>query len=88
MANRSPSYCPSKPFPRHIALEQPVISSVHGYLFNATLHGSKWLTGGTAGPEGNIFNMFLVAAGILLLSKRYPRVKYPLAVTDPWPLQN
>lgn len=63
-------------------------TSVHGYLFNATLHGSKWLTGGTAGPEGNIFNVFLVAAGILLLSKRYPRVKYPLAVTDPWPLQN
>ena len=47
-------------------------TSVHGYLFNATLHGSKWLTGGTAGPEGNIFNVFLVAAAILLLSQTLP----------------
>jgi hypothetical protein len=50
---------------------------VHGYLFNASLHGNPWLTGGRAGPEGSIFNVFLVAAGILLLSKVYPRVKYP-----------
>jgi uncharacterized protein len=51
-------------------------NQVQGHLFNASLHGSKWLSGGT-GPEGNIFNVFLVAVGILLLSRVYPHVKYP-----------
>jgi uncharacterized protein len=54
-------------------------TSAHRYLFNASLHGNKWLTGGSAGPEGNIFNVFLVAAGMVLLSKVYPHVKYPTA---------
>jgi uncharacterized protein len=52
-------------------------TKVAGHLFNASLHGSRWLSGGDAGPEGNIFNIFLVAAGILLLSRVYPQVKYP-----------
>jgi uncharacterized protein len=51
-----------------------------GHLSSAALHGSLWFTGGVAGPEGNVFNVFLVAAGILLLSKVYPQVKYPTAV--------
>ncbi len=55
-------------------------ASVRGHLSNASMHGSLWLTGGAAGPEGNIFNVFLVAAAILLLLKVYPQVKYPTAV--------
>jgi len=27
-----------------------------GHLSNASLHGAKWLTGGTVGPEGSIFS--------------------------------
>jgi uncharacterized protein len=50
----------------------------HGSLFNASMHGKPWLTGGTAGPEGNTFDVFLVAAGMLLLCRAYPEVKYPL----------
>jgi uncharacterized protein len=50
----------------------------HWSLFNASLHGNPWLTGGAAGPEGNIFNVFLVAAGILLLSRIYRQVRYPV----------
>jgi uncharacterized protein len=53
------------------------VASTHRSLFNASLHGKTWITGGAAGPEGNIFNVFLVAAGILLLSRVYPKVKYP-----------
>jgi uncharacterized protein len=53
-------------------------TSAHQSLFHASLHGKAWVTGGAAGPEGNIFNVFLVAAGILLFSKIYPRVKYPM----------
>jgi uncharacterized protein len=51
-------------------------TKVQGHLFNASLNGGKWLSGGDAGPEGNIFNVFLVAAGILLLFRVYPQVKY------------
>jgi uncharacterized protein len=55
-------------------------TQVQGHLFHASLHGSPWFSGGVAGPEGNIFNLFLVAAGMLLLSRIYPQVKYPVAV--------
>jgi membrane protease YdiL (CAAX protease family) len=55
-------------------------TQVQGHLFNASLQGSKWLTGGDAGPEANAFNVFLVIAGILLFSRIYPQVKYPIAV--------
>jgi membrane protease YdiL (CAAX protease family) len=48
-----------------------------GHVYSAEMHGSPWFTGGAAGPEGNIFNVFLVAVGIRLLSKVYPLVKYP-----------
>jgi uncharacterized protein len=51
-------------------------TKVLGHLFNASSHGNKWLSGGDAGPEGNIFNVFLVAVGILLLSRVYPRANY------------
>jgi uncharacterized protein len=57
-------------------------TQVQGHLFNASLHGSPWLSGGAAGPEGNIFNLFLVVAGMLLLSRTYPQVKYPVAVAE------
>jgi membrane protease YdiL (CAAX protease family) len=53
--------------------------AVQGQLFQATVHGSPWLSGGAAGPDGNIFNLVLVAASILLLSRLYPQVKYPPA---------
>ncbi len=50
-----------------------------GHLSNAAIRGNPWLTGGTAGPEGNIFNPLLFVAAILLLSRVYPRIKYPTA---------
>lgn len=54
-------------------------TKVQGHLFNASLHGSRWLSGGDGGPEGNIFNVFLVVVAILLLSRVYPLAKYPVA---------
>jgi uncharacterized protein len=51
-------------------------------LFNASLHGSAWLTGGAAGPEGNILNVILVGGAILLLSRAYPHSKYPSPGTE------
>jgi membrane protease YdiL (CAAX protease family) len=42
-----------------------------GHLSNASLHGAKWLTGGTVGPEGSVFNfltMGILAFAIHLFS--------------------
>jgi uncharacterized protein len=55
------------------------VPDARGHLSGATLQGSGWLSGGVAGPEGNIYNVFLIAAGMLLLSRIYPEVKYPAA---------
>jgi hypothetical protein len=48
-----------------------------GHLLNASLTGSKWLTGGTVGPEASIFDVIATGAGILLLAKMYPDARYP-----------
>jgi membrane protease YdiL (CAAX protease family) len=54
-------------------------SGIHavGHLFNASLLGPKWLSGGTVGPEASVFDVIVTVAGILLLAKLYPEAKYP-----------
>lgn len=37
-----------------------------GHLSNASLHGAKWLSGGTVGPEGSVFSFLTM--GILTLA--------------------
>ncbi len=52
-------------------------------MLNASLTGSKWLSGGTAGPEASVFDLVVTIAGILLLARIYPEAKYPvLALSD------
>ena len=49
-----------------------------GHLSNASLHGAKWLTGGSVGPEGSVFSfltMAILALGIHLL--------FPARKTEP-----
>jgi len=49
-----------------------------GHLSNASLHGAKWLTGGTVGPEGSVFSfltMGILAFAIHLL--------FPAKKTEP-----
>jgi uncharacterized protein len=48
-----------------------------GHLLNASLKGSKWLTGGTVGPEAGVFNVIVTTAGVVLLARLYPAAKYP-----------
>ncbi|HMK23567.1 MAG TPA: CPBP family intramembrane glutamic endopeptidase [Terriglobales bacterium] len=53
-----------------------------GHLLNTTLSGSKWMTGGTVGPEGSIVELLVVTAmmGLLLLRFRRPRrLRAPLS---------
>jgi membrane protease YdiL (CAAX protease family) len=54
-------------------------SGIHatGRLLNASLMGSKWLSGGSVGPEASVFDVAVTVAGILLLAKLYPQAKYP-----------
>jgi uncharacterized protein len=60
-------------------------SGIHatGHLFNASLMGSKWLSGGTVGPEASVFDLIVTFAGILLLAKIYPQAKYPALPSRP-----
>ncbi len=49
-----------------------------GHLSNASMHGARWLTGGTVGPEGSVFSfltMGILAIGIHFL--------FPAKKTEP-----
>ncbi len=54
-------------------------SGIHatGHMLNASLMGSKWLSGGSVGPEASVFDLIVTIAGILLLAKAYPQARYP-----------
>jgi membrane protease YdiL (CAAX protease family) len=43
-----------------------------GHLSNASLHGAKWLTGGTVGPEGSVFSFLTMAVLGLVVYWLYP----------------
>jgi membrane protease YdiL (CAAX protease family) len=49
-----------------------------GHLSNASLHGAKWLTGGTVGPEGSVFSFLTM--GILALAIH---LLFPAKRTEP-----
>ncbi len=49
-----------------------------GHLSNASLHGSNWVTGGSAGPEGSIFSFLTM--GILALAIHF---LFPARKTEP-----
>ncbi len=53
-----------------------------GHLSNASLHGAKWLTGGTVGPEGSVFSFLTM--GILALAIH---VLFPAKKKEPAPIQ-
>lgn len=48
-----------------------------GHMLKVSLTGSKWLSGGSVGPEASVFDLIVTIAGILLLAKLYPQAKYP-----------
>ncbi|MGC2466387.1 MAG: CPBP family intramembrane glutamic endopeptidase, partial [Candidatus Acidiferrum sp.] len=43
-----------------------------GHLSNATLHGPKWVTGGTAGPEASVFDFVILVVFFLIVHFLYP----------------
>lgn len=48
-----------------------------GHLLNSTLHGSAWMTGGTAGPEASLVELLVSVILLSLLIRRFPVIKYP-----------
>jgi membrane protease YdiL (CAAX protease family) len=48
-----------------------------GRFLNSTVQGPNWLTGGSAGPEGSIFALVVLAACALLIQVRFPKANYP-----------
>jgi hypothetical protein len=52
---------------------------VSGHLLNASFSGPAWLTGGTAGPEGSVLILTILAlASLALETARLPRTAQPL----------
>jgi hypothetical protein len=45
---------------------------VPGHLMSPSFHGSRWLTGGTVGPEGSVFVFVVIAAMWVLFDRLYP----------------
>jgi membrane protease YdiL (CAAX protease family) len=49
-----------------------------GHLLQSSLRGSRWLTGGSVGPEGSVFLFLLLGLLWVVFDRLYP-VKYPPA---------
>jgi len=43
-----------------------------GHLLNSSFHGTRWLTGGSVGPEGSVIVFVLIAAMWALFDRMYP----------------
>jgi uncharacterized protein len=48
-----------------------------GHLLRSSLHGARWLTGGSAGPEGSLLLFLLIGLLWVVFDRVYPEVKYP-----------
>jgi len=48
-----------------------------GHLLNSSFHGSRWITGGSVGPEGSVLVLLLVVLLWIIFDRIYPKAKYP-----------
>lgn len=49
-----------------------------GHLLSSSFHGSRWLTGGSVGPEGSVLVFVIVGLLWIAFERLYPEVKYPV----------
>jgi len=56
-----------------------------GHLLNSNLHGPRWLTGGTIGPEGSVFGFLLFLVAFVIFAWLYPPVKPENPLIEPTP---
>lgn len=45
---------------------------VPGHLLHSSLHGSRWLTGGSVGPEGSVLLFFVIVLLWVVFDRMYP----------------
>ncbi|MBZ5573208.1 MAG: CPBP family intramembrane metalloprotease [Acidobacteriia bacterium] len=45
---------------------------VTGHLLNSSVHGSRWLTGGSVGPEGSVLVFVVVGLAWVVFDRMYP----------------
>jgi uncharacterized protein len=50
-----------------------------GHLLSSSLHGSRWLTGGSVGPEGSLVCFLVIAVVWVGFAWIYPEVRYGVA---------
>jgi uncharacterized protein len=51
-----------------------------GHLLSSSFHGSRWLTGGSIGPEGSVLLFVVLAVMWIVFDRMYPQVRYPSTV--------
>jgi membrane protease YdiL (CAAX protease family) len=54
-----------------------------GQMLASSLHGPRWLTGGTIGPEGSALAFVVVGAVFVLFDRVYPRAQYMTERNEP-----
>jgi hypothetical protein len=42
-----------------------------GHLLASSFHGPAWLTGGTVGPEGSVFDFVIMAIAFVVFDRVY-----------------
>jgi hypothetical protein len=47
-----------------------------GHLLHSSFQGSRWITGGSVGPEGSVLLFVIIALSWLVFDRFYPEVKY------------
>src|SRR5258706_5329642 len=50
--------------------------TVAGHLLNPSFQGSKWMTGGTVGPEGSVVTLLGYVFAFALINFRFPETRY------------
>jgi len=48
-----------------------------GHLLQSSFHGSRWLTGGSVGPEGSVLLFVIIGLTWVAFDRVYPQAKYP-----------
>jgi membrane protease YdiL (CAAX protease family) len=52
---------------------------VTGHLLKSSLRGSRWLTGGSVGPEGSVLLFVAIAVTWVTFDRVYPEIKYRIS---------
>lgn len=51
-----------------------------GHLIRSSLHGPKWLTGGSIGPEGSVLDLAIFLLAFVVFAHLYPETKHASSV--------